>query len=370
MLTALGLADEEDAVYRVLVAHPGVRAAELTRTLTAAPADATRAVAWSEHGVADVLHRLVSTGLALADTASGEEPRYRATPPALALEPLLSARRDGLRQAERLIAWLTEQYQEAQSSQPGAPVEVVSGREAVRHRFLQLQLAAHHEVLGLMMPVSRRRNAVVPVEENDAEAEAMRRGVRYRVVLERAWLDEPGIGGLVEESLRAGQELTVVDSVPVQLAIADGKIAMVRLSLMPGSRDPGALIIHETGLLEALVALFHAYRERGWRLVGPEQTGPVPDPEAGPDEVDRSILGLLHVGLTDVSIARQLGLGHRTVQRRLSRLMQLADARTRFQLGCQAVRAGWLSGDDATSAPAPNPVAEDTGSPQPAEPRT
>ncbi|MGW5198823.1 hypothetical protein [Streptomyces spiralis] len=370
MLTALGLADEEDAVYRALVVHPGVRAAELAQALAAAPADAAPAVAWSEHGVSTVLHRLVSTGLALADTGSGEEPHYRATPPALALEPLLIARRDGLRQAERLIACLTEQYQEAQSSQPGVPVEVVTGREAVRHRFMQLQRAAQREVLGLMMPVSRRQEAVVPVEKNEAETEAMRRGVRYRVVLERGWLDEAGIGDLVKESLRAGQELTVVDSVPVQVAIADDKIAMVRLPPVPGSRDPGALIIHETGLLEALVALFYAYRERGWRLVGLDRTGPAPGPEEGPDEVDRSILGLLHVGLTDVSIARQLDLGYRTVQRRLSRLMQLADARTRFQLGCQAVRAGWLSGDDGLSAAAPIPVVEAAGPPDRAEPRT
>ncbi|MCN9241026.1 hypothetical protein NGF19_09500 [Streptomyces sp. RY43-2] len=370
MLTALGLADQEDAVYRALVVHPGARAADLARALAAAPADGVPAVAWSEHGVATVLRQLVSTGLALADTGVDEEPRYRATPPALALEPLLTARRDGLRQAERLISRLTEQYQEAQSGRPGASVEVVTGREAVRHRFLQLQLAAQREVLGLMMPVSRRQGAVVPVEENAAEAEAMRRGVRYRVVLERGWLDEAGIRDLMEESLRAGQELTVVDSVPVQLAIADGKIAMVRLSPVPGSRDPGALIIHESGLLEALVALFHAYRERGWRLVGPERTGRAPSPADGPDEVDRSILGLLHVGLTDVSIARQLALGHRTVQRRLSRLMRLTGARTRFQLGCQAVRAGWLNGDDGLSAAAPDPAVTAADLPERAGPRT
>ncbi|MEV6162342.1 hypothetical protein AB0L71_10540 [Streptomyces sp. NPDC052052] len=359
MLTELGLADEEDAVYRTLVVHPGVRAADLARTLaaTGAGGEAAPAAVRSEEEVAAVLRRLVSTGLALVDPGPGGEPRYRATPPALALEPLLTARRDGLRQAETLIARLTEQYREAQTEQPGAPVEVVTGREAVRHRFLQLQLAAQREVLGFM-PVSRRE-AVVPVEENEAEAEAMRRGVRYRVVLERGWLGGPGARGLVEESLRAGQELTVVESVPLQMVIADGRTAMVGLSALPGSGDPGAVIIHETGLLEALVALFHAYRERGWRLVDPQQTGPAPGPDDGLDGEDRSILGLLYVGLTDVSIARQLGLGHRTVQRRLSRLMQLADAQTRFQLGCHAVRAGWLSGGAGPHETAPDVPAED-----------
>ena len=123
---------------------------------------------------------------------------------------------------------------------------------------------------------------------------------------------------------------------------ADNRIGMVPLTPIEDGTDPGAVIIHEGGLLEALVALFHAYRKQGWRLVGPEQARPGAEPEDGPDEVDRSILGLLNIGLTDVSIARQLGLGYRTVQRRISRLMHMAGAQTRFQLGSRASHAGWL----------------------------
>ncbi|MFE9310648.1 hypothetical protein ACIQCF_23520 [Streptomyces sp. NPDC088353] len=53
-------------------------------------------------------------------------------------------------------------------------------------------------------------------------------------------------------------------------------------------------------------------------------------------------LALLHVGLTDAAIARQLGMGHRTVQRRLHALMMEVGAATRFQLGRHAARSGWL----------------------------
>ena len=341
MLRVLGLADDEDTVYRALVARPGVGAADLARALAESAAGpqpgAAAGPVWTERRVAAVLRGLCRAGLAVAEDGPEGEPSHRATPPELALEPLITARRDDLRQAEAVVARLAGEYRAAHTVRPGAPVEVVRGREAVRHRFLQLQLAAQREVLGFA-PYRGQRH-VVSAEENSAEAEAMRRGVCYRVVVERASLDH---GDLLAEALGVGQEITVVDSLPVQLVIADGRIGMVPLTPIVDGADPGAVIIHEGGLLEALVALFHAYRKQGWRLVGPEQARPGAEPAEEPDEVDRSILGLLNIGLTDASIARQLGLGYRTVQRRISRLMDMAGAQTRFQLGSRASHVGWL----------------------------
>ncbi|WP_411085267.1 hypothetical protein [Streptomyces sp. 061-3] len=381
MLTALGLAEEEDAVYRAVVVHPDAPAVELTRVLTApgmvmsasagslpdvrpgadAAVSFVPTAGWSETGVTAVLRRLVTAGLAVTEAGPDGEPRYRATPPALALEPLLTARRDDLRQAETVIARLAEQYRASQLDRPGAPVEVVMGREAVRHRFLQVQLTAQREILGFQPLLGP--SSVVPVEENAAEAEAMRRGVHYRVVLERAWLDQPRTAHLVNTATGAGQELTVVDSLPMSMVIADSRIAMVPLGPPDRNSEPGAIIIHESGLLKALLALFHSYRERGWRLTGakrdpaaapPASDHPTEDPGEESCEMDRAILALLHVGLTDASIAKQLGVGHRTVQRRLRKLMDLAGARTRFQLGCYAVLTGRVPDAGISSAAPPH----------------
>ncbi|MFE7357241.1 response regulator transcription factor [Streptomyces sp. NPDC057543] len=56
----------------------------------------------------------------------------------------------------------------------------------------------------------------------------------------------------------------------------------------------------------------------------------------------RQLLTYLSGGLTDESIARELGVSERTVARRITRLQQMLGARTRFQLGVQASRRGWL----------------------------
>ena len=63
----------------------------------------------------------------------------------------------------------------------------------------------------------------------------------------------------------------------------------------------------------------------------------------GPDATDLEVLSLLLAGLTDASVAKQLGLGLRTVQRRVRRLMELTGVTTRLQLGRHACERGWVS---------------------------
>lgn len=61
------------------------------------------------------------------------------------------------------------------------------------------------------------------------------------------------------------------------------------------------------------------------------------------DAADLEILSLLPAGLTDASVAKQLDVGLRTVQRRVRRLMEPAGVTTRLQLGRHAHERGWVS---------------------------
>ncbi|MFE0673206.1 response regulator transcription factor [Streptomyces sp. NPDC058867] len=60
------------------------------------------------------------------------------------------------------------------------------------------------------------------------------------------------------------------------------------------------------------------------------------------DTNDRKILNLLYAGRSDASIARQLDMGHRTVQRRIQRLMEQLQANGRVALGARAQELGLL----------------------------
>ncbi len=194
-------------------------------------------------------------------------------------------------------------------------VEVVTGTEAVARRLLRLRLSAAEEVCVML---TDRRGVLTdgPVPDPDA--------VPHRTVVEGT-----------APAVRGGR-VRVVDRIPAELVIADRTVAM--LPLASGIADAAALVVHPGTLLDSLVDLFEDVWHEGRPLrPGGTRPGHVPDP------VDLEVLALLLAGLTDASVAKQLGLGLRTVQRRVKRLMELAGVTTRLQLGWHAARHGWTA---------------------------
>ncbi|MGW3957778.1 helix-turn-helix transcriptional regulator [Streptomyces sp. NPDC004752] len=325
MLAALGLDERHETAYRALVSMGAADMPELARRLMLA-----------EHDMERALRRLERHGLAAQSARPG---RWLAAPPGLALGALLTQQRHELEKAELAAALLAEEYRAA-AAEPAVHdlVEVVTGADAVAQRFLQLRLAASDEVCALVtgdpMTGSDR--------ENDAQEQSAGRGVRHRLVVERALLDLPN--GITELTAALGrnEQVRVVDEVPTRLVVADRSLAMVPLT--SHRTEPAALLVHAGGLLELLSGLFEAV----WHQALPLRLGVQgvceqrPD---GPDDTDLEVLSLLLAGLTDASVAKQLDLGLRTVQRRVKRLMELAGVTTRLQLGWHAYERGWVARD-------------------------
>lgn len=325
MLGAIGLDEVHESAYRALVSVGAAEVPDLARRLTLAEYETERA-----------LRRLERHGLAAQSSA--RPGRWVAAPPGVALGALLTQHRHELDKAELAAALLAEEYR-AQAAEPEVHdlVEVVTGAAAVAQRFVQIQLGASERVCALVTgnPIA------VSGMDNEAEAQAVSRGVDYRVVIEREVLSQPT--GLTELSaaIRRDEQVRVLDRVPTKLVIADGTLAMVPLT--PRTSVPAALVVHASGLLESLSGLFEAV----WRQALPLRLGASGqvsevDPD-GPDGADLEILSLLLAGLTDASVAKQLDLGLRTVQRRVKRLMELAGVTTRLQLGWHAYERGWVS---------------------------
>lgn len=324
MLGAIGLDETHESAYRALVSAGAADVPDLARRLTL-----------GEHDTERALRRLERHGLAAQSSA--RPGRWVAAPPGVALGALLTQQRHELEKAELAAALLAEEYRAgATETAVHDLVEVVIGAAAVAQRFLQLQLGASDEVCALVTgsPVA------VTGMENDAEEQAADRGVRYRVVLERAVLDQPH--GVTELSAALGREerVRVVDQVPTKLVIADRTLALVPLTSHTG--EPAALVVHASGLLELLFGLF----ESVWRDALPVSlggSGVTEQQPEGPDGTDLEVLSLLLAGLTDASVAKQLDLGLRTVQRRVKRLMELSGVSTRLQLGWHAYERGWVT---------------------------
>jgi sugar-specific transcriptional regulator TrmB len=279
-------------------------------------------------------------------------------PPQLALGALLTAQRHALGQAELTAAALAEAYHAASAQQNAHElVEVVIGEDQVAQRLEHIQHNAEAELLRLV----QARVEVPAACESEAETAAVRRGVRYRVVVERAGLDGPhgrSMGGIALAQ-PITEQVRVAESVPTKLVIADRNTVILPLSepgsplvarvagaagnVVDGDEGPMALISRAPGLVTAMVGLFESVWQRALPMrpmVGGEPAA-VPH-EALPTPLDLRILSLLLVGATDAAIAKQLGLGLRTVQRRVAHMMELAEVSTRLQLGWQAHDRGWL----------------------------
>ncbi|MEU6662970.1 LuxR C-terminal-related transcriptional regulator [Streptomyces sp. NPDC046821] len=325
MLSLFGLGPAEEEVYRLLVARAGANADVLAAETGRAPAE-----------ILPLLTTLARRGLAVS-SADGEPSVatvYTAAPPALALGGTLRQRRDDLRAAEEAMLALTEEYRNAAAG--GGIVEVITDPGAVRHRFMQLQESARHEIRAMMVP----ETTVVQRTHNTAEPAGVRRGVLYRTIVERDMLGQPGVVAEALDALAAGQQVSIAESVPVKFMIADRDVAMV--PLIPGRRtSPASILVHTCGLLEALLAYFELAWERAYPL-SPNTVGGVTEirPD-GLDETDARVLALVLAGLTDQAAASQLGVSRRTVQRRIGELMLKAGAESRIQLGWIASRRGW-----------------------------
>lgn len=202
-------------------------------------------------------------------------------------------------------------------------VEVVTGAEAVAGRLLGLRLSAVEEVCAML---TGRVRELTP----DPAAALPGPGAHaaHRTVVEHSAPFRPAAGGRTR----------VVDRIPAELVIADRRVALVPLA--SGAADSAALVVHAGTLLDALVDLFEDVWHEG-RPLRPV-TGGTEESHA-PDATDLQVLSLLLAGLTDASAAKQLGLGLRTVQRRVKRLMEIAGVTTRLQLGWHAAERGWVT---------------------------
>jgi sugar-specific transcriptional regulator TrmB/DNA-binding CsgD family transcriptional regulator len=325
MLELAGVSFVEERVYRHLVAVASAPPGLISQRL-GIPIDQVRST----------LANLEAKGL--VSRTSGTQPCFVPAPPDLALEPLILQRQHQLQQTRATLEQLAEEYRSAQR-RTGKPVlvDVVVGMEAIRRRWEQLQRGARHEVLAFAKPPYRLGAF------GECDPGLLERGVSFRAVYDRAFLDEPEGLHQIETYVRQGEQARVLDGVPMRLVVADRSIALVPLATT-NEEEPGAILVRPNGLLDSLVALF----ETLWSLATPVLVDEPFQVQSNRTDglalsaEDSRLLSLMRAGLTDEAIAKQLGTSKRTVLRRVRRLMDLTQTETRFQLGCEAAQRAWL----------------------------
>jgi DNA-binding CsgD family transcriptional regulator/sugar-specific transcriptional regulator TrmB len=322
-LEAFDLSPAEETLYLALIDVPCLTIEEITPLL-----DTT------EEGVRAVVRRLETTGLIAR--LPGTPHRYCAIEPGIGFASLLAAQQERIHQAEEqasrahaVASQLAERFRLRDARHPVDLVEVVVGPDAVRQRAYQLQDAAKHGIRGIDIPPY--------VTEPAPELARLADGMTSRWVYDRGALDIPGKLDEIGKLTAAGQCARVINDAPMKLMIADDKFALIALT-SAASGTVSALVVGPSIFFDGLAQMF----ETLWQYAVPLSPA---KPEPGTDVLsaeESRLLALLAIGMTDEAIARRVGLGLRTVQKRVRHLMQQLNAGTRFQAGVRAKARGWL----------------------------
>jgi DNA-binding CsgD family transcriptional regulator/sugar-specific transcriptional regulator TrmB len=336
-LSAIGVDPLHERVYRYLVREGRSRA----------PGDVAVQLGLSMRVATSVLRKLESQALIIK--VDSRPPGYVVSPPELALESLVARRGEELAQVRLLAKELQSTFHRAvESSSAYDLVEVIVGRDQLMRYYLHLVQGARVQFDTLTKP------PYVSGEDTTdnilhAEAAGVRRGVRFRSVYESDALNEALTLDVAEQSIALGEEARAISGVlPMKLALFDQRIGFAPLK----ADDPnvGALVVHPSPLLEALVALFEGIWARAVPLHSARDSATNWPAEL--DERARQVLLLMSAGLKDESIARAMGMSRRTVQKYVTTTMTILGARTRFQAALLARERGWVGGSPSGPASA------------------
>ncbi|MBC7639022.1 MAG: helix-turn-helix transcriptional regulator, partial [Rhodoferax sp.] len=223
------------------------------------------------------------------------------------------------------------------------PIEVLASREEVTRYFLEVMGGARTRVRSLdRPPYFGAENAVTDVQRQQAAD-----GVQFLSVYDTDVVEDVGPLTALDQLLAVGEQMRVLRGVPLKMVIADDDTALVIVRTLHESWR-GSMLVRRSPLLDSLVTLF----ETLWRLAVPlpraldqparALTTALATVGDRPLARDHRVLMLLAGGATDETIARQLGVSTRTVERRVRALLDQLGAETRFQAGAQAARRGWL----------------------------
>jgi DNA-binding CsgD family transcriptional regulator len=335
----LGLGADAQAVYQVMIKNPGLcEISELAGFF-----------GWSEERIADALKELGEASLV---RKSWERPGgHVLVSPDVGLEPMLAQQEADLYRYQRdmvesraAAARLINEYNIAREIPGGVPEEHLAGLDTVRLAIEGLAKNCTSEIMAFAPDGSQTPENMATSRPLDQEL--LERGIRLRSLYLESIANDPPTMAYARWLVDGGGEVRTIASLPVRMAIYDRSAALVAID--PNRGATGAILLRGEGVLTVLCAYF----DQVWESA--KELGDVPRrDDDGLSTQEREILRLLAAGCTDAAVARRLGISVRTTGRLVAELASRLRARSRFQVGVLAAKAGWLRlpGDGAQDDP-------------------
>ena len=324
MLETLGVDPLAEQVYRSMLDHPQDGPSEL----------AVR----SGTGVSEVLRAFDHLSeLSLIRPSQGNDSGFDPVAPELAMASLLARQQARLTEEQSRIetsraaaAQLIAQYS---TLRPGTPSDHLVGVDAIRERLTRLGETAESEVLTFA-PGGGHPAADLEASRGPNGA-LLERGISMRTIYLHSVRNHQPTVDHVSWLRDRGAEVRTIASLPTRMILVDRKLALLPTRLSDARE--GATLVRSEGAIAGLHALF----ELTWASASVFGTKAASDPH-GLQPQEAAVLRMLAEGHTDVTIAKKLGVSHRTARRVAADLLDRLSARSRFEAGVHAVQDGWL----------------------------
>lgn len=327
-LAALGVAGDEERLYRYFLRNPaaGLESAAATLDIDRDAVDEAFEML-VDHGFIRL------TGGRVVVTVD----------PSVAVEKLIESKVEKLNaqlrsviNARAVIPSLLEDQQRGRHSDAQSDIERIDGLEHIRARLDDLAFFAHREVLALQQDGPLSAGYIEAARPLDLRC--LRRGIRMRTVVLQTALEDPLTASYIRELVTLGAQVRTVAQHMERMIIYDRSIAVVPVD--PAESALGALVIRQPSLVTNMVALFDWIWAEA-RVVdfaddsGVTETEPI-------TVLEKQVLDVLARVSKDESAARELGISLRTFRRHVADLMLRLGASNRFQAAIMAKERGWI----------------------------
>lgn len=272
-------------------------------------------------------------------------------PPHLALASYAAYLEHRAAQARTDTDELTARYEAARSPdthRPGLQLELLDGLddlERARWRVVDSAVAtldivvapsaANRQIMQALMRADQEP-ATLPGREDPVYGVTRIPTLRRRLVLDAEALDYAGSVSLLESLAEVGIDVRVHPRVPVSVIVADGQRAIVDFTHLDPS-GYGSAVVTNPRLVEVISTVTDSLYAAARPLATPQGEG-----REGLSAREQRTLALLASGASNTTIARQLRVSERTVERYVATILTELGATSRFQAGVAAARRGWL----------------------------
>lgn len=313
-------------VYLLLLRHPSPRRSALARE------------GLSEDEITVALDNLQGRGMVNASRRDVIE----VYPPDTTLPAWAADLERQARTTRSAIEGLTHMYNEARAegggSQVSRDVAILDTAEDVEAAYFRAARRAENRCVRLFARSERMDEMVIHHPDSIvlAHSSVTSPTLERQAVFEQSILEVEGAFTALEAMRTDGIDVRLTPHLAFSVLAVDRSIAVIDISHLDSGG--GSLYVQQRQLASALMDMCLGL----FALSTPLPRTPRGTTIARLTERDGQIMALLAAGASDLTMARQLGISQRTVERRVRTIMMELGATTRFQAGAIAGRRGLI----------------------------